>query len=459
MSANYLWNFFKQRGLTDQGVAGLMGNLFAESGLNPKNLQQTYEKVLHMTDDSYTQAVDTGKYSNFIQDCAGYGLAQWTYWSRKQKLLNFAKSTNRSIGDLEMQTEFLWDELANSFPQILAVLKTSTSILECSNAILFDFERPADMGDKVQQTRAEYGLNYYNMFSAKEEISVETIKDNSILSSIINCTVLSPNKTSPRWYEIDTITIHCVVGQTTAQALGEYFVNPQRRGSSNYGVGYDGSIGLYVPEADRAWTSGGTDASGNEIFVNGISGSLNDHRAITIEVSSDHFYPYAITEAAMEGLIKLLVDICTRYPKIHRLRWQADKSLVGNTDLQNMTAHRWFAPTACPGDYLYDRFGEIAEEVNRRLDNEQLHIIDEEEDDMTVERFKELWKEMRDNLQDNEASQWSAEAREWAVGNGLIQGGDLTAEGEPNFMWEDLMTREQFVTVLYRFFQLMNNYN
>jgi hypothetical protein len=459
MSASYIWNFFKQKGLTDQGVAGLMGNLFAESSLNPKNLQQTYEKVLHMTDNSYTKLVDCGLYLNFVQDCAGYGLAQWTHWSRKQKLLDFAKKTNRSIGSLEMQTEFLWEELVNSFPRILNTLKTSNDILECSNIVLFEFERPADMSEKVQQTRADYALNYYNMFSAKEGLNTIQSKENTKADPIINCTVISPNRTSPRWYEIDTVTIHCVVGQTTAQALGEYFANPQRRGSSNYGIGQDGSIGLYVPEEDRAWTSGGVDINGNEIFVNGISGFMNDHRAITIEVSSDHFYPYAVTDAAMEGLIKLLVDICTRYPKIHRLRWQADKSLVGNTELQNMTAHRWFANTECPGDYLYERFGDIAKEVNRRLDNNQLQIDTEEDDDMTIERFKELWKELRDTLQDNEASQWSEEARAWAISNGLVQGGGDTPDGEPNFMWEDLMTREQFVTVLYRFSQMMDKHN
>lgn len=83
-----------------------MGNLYAESGLNPQNLQNTYEKKLGYTDAVYTAAVDSGKYQNFVHDSAGYGLAQWTYWSRKQNMLNFARAAGKSIGDLEMQLDF-----------------------------------------------------------------------------------------------------------------------------------------------------------------------------------------------------------------------------------------------------------------------------------------------------------------------------------------------------------------
>lgn len=78
-----IWNYFKNKGFTDAGIAGLMGNLYAESGLRPTNLQNTFEKKLNYTDDSYTKAIDNGTYKNFVKDKAGYGLAQWTYWSRK----------------------------------------------------------------------------------------------------------------------------------------------------------------------------------------------------------------------------------------------------------------------------------------------------------------------------------------------------------------------------------------
>ena len=266
-------------------------------------------------------------------------------------------------------------------------------------------------------------------------------------SSIVDYVKYSPNR-SRRNSDIDTVTIHCVVGQTSVEALGDWFCNPACKASSNYGVGFDGRIGEYVPEGYRAWSTGGKDRNGQTIFVNSISGSMNDHRAITIEVASDTTHPYAVTAAAYEGLIKLLVDICKRHPKIGRLRWMNDKNLVGQVQLQNMTAHRWFALKSCPGDYLYNRFGDIAEKVNKQLEYM-------EEDDMDITRFKELFNEMRKDLQDNDAGQWSEEARQWAISTGLVNGSGVGADGQPNGMWEDLMTREQLVTVLYRFAQMM----
>ena len=159
-----IWNYLKSKGLNDYGCAGLIGNLDCESALNSKNLQQTYEKKLGFTDDSYTKAVDNGTYSNFIKDCAGYGLAQWTYWSRKQNLLNYAKSKNKSIGDLEMQLDFLYKELSEGYKSVLNTLKTATSILQASNAVLLKYERPADQSVTAQNKRASYGQKYYTKF-------------------------------------------------------------------------------------------------------------------------------------------------------------------------------------------------------------------------------------------------------------------------------------------------------
>lgn len=205
--------------------------------------------------------------------------------------------------------------------------------------------------------------------------------------SIVDYKLISPHKTSPRTEEIDTITIHCVVGQWTVERIGQHFAKPTRNASSNYGVGLDGKIGQYVEEGDRAWTTGGKDRKGKVIYVNGISGSMNDQRAITIEVASDTKKPYAVTDAAYEGLIRLLVDICQRHPLIGRLRWQNDKSLVGQVDKQNMTAHRWFSLKSCPGDYLYDRFGDIAARVNAKLDElekeNKTPVITEEKESLT----------------------------------------------------------------------------
>ena len=98
-----IWNYLYQQIGNKFGVAGLMGNLYAESGLVPTNLQNTYEKSLGMSDDVYTSKVNSGDYSNFIRDSAGYGIAQWTFWTRKQALLMYAREKKVSIGDLEMQ--------------------------------------------------------------------------------------------------------------------------------------------------------------------------------------------------------------------------------------------------------------------------------------------------------------------------------------------------------------------
>lgn len=239
-----IWDYFKSQGLNDFGVAGLMGNLYAESALNPHNLQNTGNRKLDLSDDEYTAAVDNGKYKNFVRDSQGYGLAQWTYWSRKQNLLNYAKTANCSIGNLNMQLDFLMNELNKSYSSVLHTLRNGTSVLECSNAVLLNFERPADQSKRVQKKRAEFGQRYYNQF--------------------------------------------------------------------------------------------------------------------------------------------------------------ANHSTV----------------------------------------------------EMTVEQFSKLYAELRKSLRDNDCQKYSLEARNWAVANGLIVGGDMLENGEPNYMWQDFITREQMATVLYRFAQL-----
>ena len=186
-------------------------------------------------------------------------------------------------------------------------------------------------------------------------------------SPLVNFTQISPNKTVNRGKPIDTITIHCYVGQVTVERMGKGFADPARQASSNYGVGLDGKIGLFVEEKDRSWCTGGLDKTGKPITVNGISGRDNDFNAITIETACDSFAPYAVTDAAYNALIELCADICKRNG-IPRLVWKGDKSLVGKPAEQNMTVHRWFANKSCPGDYLYERLGDIAAKVNAILD-------------------------------------------------------------------------------------------
>lgn len=175
-------------------------------------------------------------------------------------------------------------------------------------------------------------------------------------SSLTTYTKISPNKTSPRNHAIDTITIHCFVGQVTAQSgcNAKNFVNYDGKNgaSCNYVVGHDGSIGLCVDEKDRSWCS---------------SNATNDHRAITIEVASDTTAPYKVTDKALSSLIELCVDICKRN-NIKKLVWSSNKNdRVNHLNGCNMTVHRDYAAKSCPGEYLYNKHSYIAEEVNKKL--------------------------------------------------------------------------------------------
>lgn len=162
---SHIWEVLYEKIGNPYGVAGLMGNLYAESGLLPNNLQNTYEKSLGYTDASYTQAVDSGSYANFISDSAGYGLAQWTVESRKAPLLAFANARGCSIGNLDMQLAFLCDELETKFPNVLSALKNAKSVREASNAVLFNFEAPLDQSESVQAQRAVNGSVYHSRYS------------------------------------------------------------------------------------------------------------------------------------------------------------------------------------------------------------------------------------------------------------------------------------------------------
>lgn len=171
-------------------------------------------------------------------------------------------------------------------------------------------------------------------------------------SSLVNHTNLSPNHYNGRNHSIDTITIHCVVGQCSVETIGSIFANANREASSNYGIGYDGRIGLYVDEKNASWCS---------------SSYSNDNRAVTIEVASDTYDPYAVTDKAYNALIELVADICKRNG-IKKLVWSTDKNTrINHLNGCNMTVHRDYATKSCPGDYLYNRMGDIANKVNKKL--------------------------------------------------------------------------------------------
>ncbi len=166
-----IWRFLKEKGLNDYATAGVMGNLYAESGLSPINLENYYEDKLGMNDAEYTAAVDNGTYTEFVTDKAGYGLAQWTYHTRKAGLFDYAKSKGASIGDLDMQLEFLWKEM-QGYKDMMNKLRLAESVQDASNAMLFDFERPADQSEAVQFTRARFGQDFYDDYARLSELLI-----------------------------------------------------------------------------------------------------------------------------------------------------------------------------------------------------------------------------------------------------------------------------------------------
>ncbi|MCI9258545.1 N-acetylmuramoyl-L-alanine amidase [Acutalibacter sp.] len=315
---------------------------------------------------------------------------------------------------------------------------------------------------------------------------------------------ISPMQSGRKSHAVTRITPHCVVGQTSVEWLCEFFYSSGKEASCNYGIGVDGRIGTIVDEIDHSWCTSNWD---------------NDDRAVTIECASDTFHPYAVNANVWKSLVNLCADICQRNGK-KKLLWlgSKDKTLSYNpkTDEMVLTAHRWFDNKSCPGDYIYNRLGQLAKEVNQKLGGEpagpfkayqgQVNADDglncrtspisgnvlktypdgtvviiskedgnwgytgegwvcldyinkiasakdpatKEEEIMDGKQFNKLFNEMRQQWRDNDASKYSEAARKWSVDNGLIAGG---SSKEFNGMWEDLMTREQLVMVLYRFAQ------
>lgn len=221
-------------------------------------------------------------------------------------------------------------------------------------------------------------------------------------SSLSCMRVISPNRNSPRNHKIDTITIHCTAGQADVEAFCTLFANPNYQASCNYVIGRDGRIATIVDEGDRSWCS---------------SNAANDNRAVTIECASDATHPYAINAQVWNSLVKLCADICKRNG-IQELKWQANPALVGQTDKQNMTVHRWFANKACPGDYIYERLGQIAAEVNKILKGD---------DDMTAEQTRQIFQEEYAkknptyNTIDDVPSYWREDIRQ-LMNAGIIKG-------------------------------------
>ena len=247
-------------------------------------------------------------------------------------------------------------------------------------------------------------------------------------SPLISYTRLSPNHSGRRNHVIDTISIHCMAGNASVETCGSLFADPSRKASSNYGIGSDGRIALYVDEANRSWCT---------------SNAANDHRAITIEVANNGGAPdWPVSDKAYSALLDLLTDICRRN-NIKELLWKGNKSLIGQVEQQNMTVHRWFAAKACPGDYLYNRHGEIAAEVNRRLKGEDESVdIAKLISEMTNKQAYQLLQKAELHAKTVAEPAWSQQEGHWAkaTAEGVVDG---TSPERP-------MKRDEVIAVLGR---------
>ena len=544
-----IWDYMKSKGLNDYGAAGLMGNLYAESGLSSINLQNTYNTKLGLSDADYTAQVDNGIYQNFVKDSAGYGLAQWTFWSRKQNLYAFAKSRGVSIGDMDMQLEFLFKELGG-YPGLLVTLQTASSVRDASDAVLLNFERPASVGPNAtpQQKedtcvkRANYGKQYYDKFAAagvqKGECSMkysETNKplvcmqtqstcykgtrtmnvvgvlwhstgaNNPNLKRYVQPSDNDPNRTAMLnllgkntngndWNHVSTQAgLNCWIGKladgnvTTIQTM-PWNYRPWGCGSGKKGSCNTGWIQFEICE----------DSLTNAEYFNKIYKeaceitaylcklyNIDPHgtvrvNGVDIPTILCHQDSYRLGFGSNHG------DVLHWFPKFGKSMETARNdvaALMGNSASPNETPVNYqVRVTADDGLNCRSTHSTSGSIVTTYAKGTVLTVLKEcngwgfvgagwvsltytekigttaemeDDEDMTLDKFKELMGQYRAELQDNDCGSWSQAARDWATSIGLIAGAGNGPDGKPNYMWADTLTREQAAQLFYRFAQLM----
>lgn len=342
-----IWNYLKAQIGNEYGVAGLMGNIYAESGLKSNNLQNSYEKKLGYTDETYTAAVDNGSYTNFAHDSAGYGLCQWTYWSRKQNLLDYSKQTKRSIGDLEMQLDFLFIELNKSYPTVLNALKSAASVADASNEVLLKFERPKNQSVENQKKRASYGQIFYDQFAGTTP-DTPSAPDTTPSSSITIVKKTSTNHTTKKANRaIKWIVLHYTAGVKSepghAEAVANGFATSNRDASADF-ICDDGEIVQYNPDLKNyyCWSVGGSKYTSMTTSLGGkYYGQCMNNNSISIEmcsrkkdtstlkVTDDDWY---LTEATVNNAVLLTRYLMDKY----------------NIDINHVIMHHMVTGKVCP---------------------------------------------------------------------------------------------------------------
>lgn len=249
MMANkdYIWNYLFKQGLSIPAVFGLMGNIQAESAFIPNNLQDSYERKLGFTNETYTAAVDSGAYKNFDKDKAGYGTCQWTSDGRKAGLLDLARSRGVSIGDLNMQLDYLMIELRGAYRGVLNGIQASQTIRQASDIVLTQFERPADQSENAKKYRASLGEKLYEEYKAAGGTHTLPVAVNPYKVPTQNVQMA---RDEVRWiqYQLNgkgyTLSVDGIWGAKTEEAVRAF--------QADHGLAVDGIVGkLTIAELSK----------------------------------------------------------------------------------------------------------------------------------------------------------------------------------------------------------------
>ena len=457
-----IWNFLISQGFTEAAAAGIMGNLYAESSLSPTNLQSTYNKKFNLTDEEYTLQVDSGKYKNFINDSAGYGLAQWTYYTRKANLLNYAKSKKKSIGDLQMQLEFLVVELKSDFKKLYQQLTTTQSIKEASNGMLLQFEKPADQSVSMQNKRYNYSKGYYDKYHQELAETASEFKYYTCMQTNSKC--------YKNTYEFTPIGILWHSTGCNNPKLSRYVQPLASDGNYNEMIKLLGKNKYNNDYNHAAYNSGlnawiGKLANGEVATVqtmpwtyrpwgcaSGKNGSCNNGW-IQFEICEDDLNNIDYFNAVYKEACLLTAFLCKKFnlnPKgtvIHNgvsvpvilCHQDSYKLGLGNN---HSDIYHWFKKY---NKTMNDVRNDVAK-ILKSWDSVAIPPVNEQEEEIvTQEQFNQMMNVWIAEEAKKDAANWSAEAREWAERNGLVNGNE---HGEK--MYKKLLTREELVTVLYR---------
>lgn len=437
-----------------------MGNLFAESGLIPTNLQNSYESKLGMNDASYTVAVDNGSYTNFTHDSAGYGLAQWTYWSRKQGLFQLCKSRGKSIGDLNTQLDFLYQELTTSYSQLLKILKTTSSVEEASNLVVTQFERPADQSSDALKQRALYSQRYFNTYSTQKEEMAKMKYSNAnqpLVCMMTNSTCYKQtrkmdikgvlwhstganNKTIKRYVQPSENDKNCQsliakIGKNTSRT--DWNHSSQQAGVNAWiGALADGSVAAVqtLPWNYRPWGCG-----------SGSKGSCNTGW-IQFEICEDNLSDPNYFAKVYKEACELTAYLCKTY-NINPNGFVNVNGITVPTILCHQDSYQLGLGSNHADVYhWFKKYGKDMATVRKDVAAlMQSKVIEEDDEDMTQEKFNEMMNVYLSQLAAQPVT-WEQDAMTWAQANGLINGNE-----KGQLMPKRFMTRGEFAAVLKRY--------